>query len=74
MAERDYGTIVDRCFQIIEILCVVMREGNLATGQKTPTEARLFEYFESSNHWSPTGVELVVDWYYRILPEIYRDH
>lgn len=69
--ECDEGLIFDRCFQAVEVLCVIMREKSLVTGKETNVEERIFTFFENSPHWVSTDKTLVAELYHTILPELY---
>lgn len=68
---RDGGDVFDNCFQLVEIICVLLRETFLVTGQASPVAMRLFDFFENSGQWTPADDTLVAELYYITLPAAY---
>ena len=68
--EREY--VLDRCFELVEAMSVVMRESSLTTGSLSEAEKKLCTYFEESGHWDRKDTTVIVEMYHKILPTIYE--
>lgn len=71
LRKHGEGDINGVCFELVEVLCVIMREASFVAGNPSPVAVQLFEYFETCGQWKPTDGGKISECYYIALPERY---